>query len=76
MIEQEHLGSLAGISKNTEVIRRTIDAGFDVITILDLGIPHQQNLERPGIGLVLIAHNEPTKSARRTPRCRRGSREG
>ena len=48
---------LAGIS-NGEMIRRAIDAGFDVIVTLDRGIPHQQNLERSGIGFVLVLHND------------------
>ena len=48
---------LAGTS-NGEMIRRAIDAGFDVIVTLDRGIPHQQNLERFEIGFVLIPHND------------------
>ncbi len=48
---------LAGIS-NGEMIRRAIDAGFDVIVTLDRGIPRQQNLELSGIGFVLIPHND------------------
>jgi hypothetical protein len=48
---------LAGIS-NGEMIRRAIDAGFDVIVTLDRGIPRQQNIERSGIGFVLIPHND------------------
>ena len=47
----------AGIS-NGEMIRRAIGAGFDVIVTLDRGIPRQQNLERSGIGFVLIPHND------------------
>ena len=41
---------LAGIS-NGEMIRRAIDGGFDVIVSLDLGIPHQQNLDRHGTSI-------------------------
>ena len=48
---------LAGIS-NGEMIRRAIAGGFDVIVSLDLGIPHQQNLDRHGIGFVLVPHND------------------
>ena len=47
----------AGIS-NGEMIRRAIGAGFDVIVTLDRGIARQQNLERSGIGFVLILHND------------------
>ena len=47
----------AGIS-NGEMIRRAIGAGFDVIVTLDRGIPRQQNLERSGIGFLLIPHND------------------
>src|SRR3972149_1639765 len=43
---------------NGEMIRRAIGAGFDLIVPLDRGIPRQQNLERSGIGFVLIPHND------------------
>jgi len=42
-----HAG-FSGIS-NGEMIRRAIEAGFDIIVTLDRGIPHQQNLERPDL---------------------------
>lgn len=51
-----HAG-LAGVS-NGEMISRAMEAGFDVIVSLDRGIPNQQNLDRYGIGFVLIPHND------------------
>lgn len=48
---------LAGVS-NGELIRRAIDAGFEVVVSLDRGIPHQQNLDQAGIGFVLLPHND------------------
>jgi hypothetical protein len=48
---------LAGLP-NGELIERAAEAGFDVIVSLDRGIPHQQNLERHGIGFVLIPDND------------------
>ncbi len=48
---------LAGVS-NGEMLRRAASEGFDVIITLDRGIPHQQDLDQHGIGLVLIAHND------------------
>lgn len=48
---------LAGIS-NGEMLRRAIIAKFTVVITLDRGIPHQQDLNHHGIGLVLIRHND------------------
>ncbi len=48
---------LAGIS-NGEMLRRAAGAGFSVIITLDRGIPHQQDLNQYGIGLVLVPHND------------------
>ncbi len=48
---------LAGVS-NGVMITRAQEEGFDVIVSLDRGIPHQQNLDRYGVGFVLIPHND------------------
>lgn len=48
---------LAGLS-NGELIRRAVEASFEVIVTLDRGIPLQQNLPRHGIALVLIPDND------------------
>jgi hypothetical protein len=52
VVTAAHAG-LAGVS-NGEMIRRAVEEGFEVIVSLDRGIPHQQNLDRYGIGFVLI----------------------
>ena len=56
-VESASHAGLAGIS-NGEMIRRAIDAGFDVIVTLDRGISHQQNLAQSGVAFVLIPHND------------------
>ena len=48
---------LAGVS-NGEMISQAMSKGFDVIVSLDRGIPNQQNLDRYGIGFILIRHND------------------
>lgn len=48
---------LAGIS-NGEMLRGAIESDFAVVITLDRGIPHQQDLNQHGIGLVLIPHND------------------
>jgi len=56
-VQSAAFAGLAGLS-NGEMIRRAVAAGFEAIVTLDRGIPHQQNLERAGIGFVLIPDND------------------
>jgi hypothetical protein len=58
-----HEGSTAGYAglaglPNGELIRRVVEASFDVIVTLDRGIPQQQNVRRHGIAFVLIPDND------------------
>ena len=48
---------LAGLP-NGELIRRAVEASFDVIVTLDRGIPQQQNVRRHGIAFELIPDND------------------
>lgn len=41
-------------AKNGELLRRTREAGFGAIVPADRHIEHQQNIARPGIGLVVM----------------------
>jgi hypothetical protein len=41
--------------RNGELLRAAQERGFDVLLTMDRGIPHQQNLDDVGIGIVLVS---------------------
>jgi hypothetical protein len=41
--------------RNGVLLRAAVDAGFEVIVTADTALRHQQNLERIGIGVVLVS---------------------
>jgi len=44
--------------QNGELLRRSADAGFEVLVTMDRNLEHQQNVARAGIGvLVILAQN-------------------
>jgi len=44
--------------QNGELLRRSVDAGFEVLVTMDRNLEHQQNIARAGLGiLVIVARN-------------------
>jgi hypothetical protein len=41
--------------RNGVLLRAAVDAGFEVLVTADKALRHQQNLERIGIGVVLVS---------------------
>ena len=49
--------------QNGELLRRSAEAGFEVLVTMDRNLEHQQNIARAGLGvLVVIARNSRIES--------------